>query len=93
MSENPTTDQPTPDPEFQKLTEALAHFEIELEPSQVELLDRYREVLWRTNETMNLTRHTTLAKFVGRDVVDSLELAKHIEQGNRVLDVGSGGGV
>ncbi len=42
---------------------------------------------------MNLTRHTTLEKFVGRDVVDSHELGKLLEQGERVLDVGTGGGV
>ena len=42
---------------------------------------------------MNLTRHTTLEKFVGRDVVDSYQLGKLLEQGERVLDVGTGGGV
>ncbi len=42
---------------------------------------------------MNLTRHTTLEKFVDRDVVDSYELSKLLEQGERVLDVGTGGGV
>ena len=42
---------------------------------------------------MNLTRHTTLEKFVGRDVVDSYELTKLLEHGERVLDVGTGGGV
>ena len=42
---------------------------------------------------MNLTRHTTLEKFVGRDVVDSYELSQLLEHGERVLDVGTGGGV
>jgi len=42
---------------------------------------------------MNLTRHTTLEKFVTRDVVDSLQLAQLLERGERVLDVGTGGGV
>jgi 16S rRNA (guanine527-N7)-methyltransferase len=42
---------------------------------------------------MNLTRHTTLEKFVGRDVVDSVEIAKLLGRGERVLDVGTGGGV
>ena len=42
---------------------------------------------------MNLTRHTTMEKFVTRDVVDSLQLAQLLEQGERVLDVGTGGGV
>jgi 16S rRNA (guanine527-N7)-methyltransferase len=60
---------------------------------QVELLDRYRVALWAWNERMNLTRHTTLAKFVERDVVDSHELAKLLDRGERVLDAGTGGGV
>jgi 16S rRNA (guanine527-N7)-methyltransferase len=71
----------------------LARFGISLEPDQVALLDRYRAALWRWNEQLNLTRHTTLEKFVGRDVVDSWELAKQIPAGRRVLDVGAGGGV
>jgi 16S rRNA (guanine527-N7)-methyltransferase len=75
------------------LAEALAARGISLEPEQVALLDRYRAVLWRWNEQLNLTRHTTLEKFVGRDVVDSWELAKLIPQGRKVLDIGSGGGV
>jgi 16S rRNA (guanine527-N7)-methyltransferase len=59
----------------------------------VALLDRYRELLWSWNERINLTRHTTLEKFVTRDVVDSIELAKLLPPGARVLDVGTGGGV
>lgn len=75
------------------LSEMLASLEIDLAPAQVELLDRYRQLLWEWNEKMNLTRHTTMEKFVTRDVVDSLELAKLLEKGERVLDVGTGGGV
>jgi 16S rRNA (guanine527-N7)-methyltransferase len=72
---------------------ALAARDIEIAPEQVALLDRYRAALWRWNEQLNLTRHTTLEKFVGRDVVDSWELAKLLGKGRRVLDVGAGGGV
>jgi 16S rRNA (guanine527-N7)-methyltransferase len=75
------------------LTEALARDGIALEPAQIELLDRYRQLLWDWNEKINLTRHTTMEKFVTRDVVDSLQLAQLLEQGERVLDVGTGGGV
>jgi 16S rRNA (guanine527-N7)-methyltransferase len=75
------------------LTAALAAVGIALELEQVELLDRYRAALWRWNEQLNLTRHTTLEKFVNRDVVDSWELLKHIDAHRRVMDVGSGGGV
>jgi 16S rRNA (guanine527-N7)-methyltransferase len=75
------------------LAQALAVRQISLEPSQIELLDQYRAALWRWNEQINLTRHTTLEKFIERDVVDSWELAKLIPSGRRVLDVGAGGGV
>src|SRR5262245_31524557 len=71
----------------------LATEGIRLEPEPIELLDRYRRLLWSWNERMNLTRHTTLEKFVSRDVVDSRELAALLERGERVLDVGTGGGV
>lgn len=85
-----------PDPpavEYANLADALTAHGIALELAQVDLLDRYRVALWRWNEQLNLTRHLTLEKFVGRDVVDSLELAKLIPQTRRVLDVGAGGGV
>jgi 16S rRNA (guanine527-N7)-methyltransferase len=75
------------------LAEMLADVGIALESEQIEQLDRYRELLWEWNEKINLTRHTTMEKFVSRDVVDSLELAKLLEKGERVLDVGTGGGV
>jgi 16S rRNA (guanine527-N7)-methyltransferase len=75
------------------LAEALAAEGIALEPPQIELLERYRQLLLEWNEKMNLTRHTTLDKFVGRDVVDSLQLAQLLEKGERVLDVGTGSGV
>ncbi|MCA9236407.1 MAG: 16S rRNA (guanine(527)-N(7))-methyltransferase RsmG [Planctomycetales bacterium] len=79
--------------DFATLADALAAHDIALEPAQVDLLDQYRAVLWRWNEQINLTRHTTLAKFVGRDVVDSVQLANLVAQRRRVLDIGSGGGV
>jgi len=75
------------------LDEILTDRKTELDDEQIALLDRYREALWRWNEQLNLTRHTTLEKFVSRDVADSLELAKLLEPGERVLDIGTGGGV
>jgi 16S rRNA (guanine527-N7)-methyltransferase len=80
-------------PAIEELDAQLKDCEIVLSPQQVELLDHYRQLLWQWNERMNLTRHTTLEKFVTRDVIDSWELAKLIERGGRVLDVGTGGGV
>lgn len=77
----------------EELVDLLAARGIELAPAQLELLDRYRAALWRWNEDINLTRHTTPELFVNRDVADSLQLARLIDRGSRVLDLGSGGGV
>jgi 16S rRNA (guanine527-N7)-methyltransferase len=88
MTEEPATeDYPT------DLAAALAKESIELTAEQIETLDRYRQLLWDWNEQLNLTRHTTLEKFVTRDVVDSLELAKLLGKKERILDIGTGGGV
>lgn len=79
----------TPD----SLAAALGRHHIELEPQQAELIDQYCRLLWEWNEKLNLTRHTGHEKFVSRDLVDSLVLSRHLEHGERVLDVGTGGGV
>jgi 16S rRNA (guanine527-N7)-methyltransferase len=83
---------PLPD-STESLESALRRRGINLPPEQQALLDSYCRLLWEWNEKLNLTRHTSYEKFVDRDVVDSLQLAALIESGERVLDVGTGGGV
>jgi 16S rRNA (guanine527-N7)-methyltransferase len=75
------------------LAAALARHGIELEEEQVALLDTYAKALWAWNEKLNLTRHTDYEKFVSRDVVDSQWLERFLDSAERVLDVGTGGGV
>ena len=75
------------------LDAALQRHQIVLPADQVALLDRYCQLLWDWNSKLNLTRHETYEKFVGRDVVDCIQLAVHLRQGEEVLDVGTGGGV
>ena len=79
--------------EAESLSARLAEHDIDLPAGQIELLDRYCRLLWQWNTKLNLTRHTDYEKFVSRDVVDSLVLSDHLEAGERVLDVGTGGGV
>jgi 16S rRNA (guanine527-N7)-methyltransferase len=81
------------DPSGDTLRDALARHTIELADEQIELLDRYCRALWSWNEKLNLTRHTSYEKFVARDVVDCLALEPFLDSGERVLDVGTGGGV
>jgi 16S rRNA (guanine527-N7)-methyltransferase len=75
------------------LAAALERHEITLDAEQVAELDRYCRALWSWNEKLNLTRHTTYDKFVARDVLDTVQLERLVDAGERVLDVGSGGGV
>jgi 16S rRNA (guanine527-N7)-methyltransferase len=56
-------------------------------------LAAYAASLWSWNERLNLTRHTTAESFAARDVADSLALVPHLAAGERILDVGTGGGV
>lgn len=75
------------------LADAVARQGLELPEEQVARLARYCELLWDWNAKINLTRHTDYEKFVARDLVDSLAIAEFLGEGERVLDVGSGGGV
>jgi 16S rRNA (guanine527-N7)-methyltransferase len=75
------------------LAEAIAWAGLDIPADRIDMLDAYRQVLWDWNEKINLTRHTTLEKFAGRDLLDTVKLAAHLEPGDRVLDIGSGGGV
>lgn len=52
----------------------------------------YATSLWAWNEKLNLTRHTDVERFVSRDVGDAAAVAAHLAHGERVLDVGTGGG-
>ena len=75
------------------LADELSREGIELPAKQVALLGQYCHVLWEWNEKLNLTRHTDFHKFVSRDLVDTLAIGRHLELNERVLDVGTGGGV
>ncbi len=90
VSDQDSNSQPQ---QLQTLSDLLVATGIELASEPVELLDQYRRLLWSWNERINLTRHTTLEKFVGRDVFDSFQLANLLNQKERILDVGTGGGV
>lgn len=85
-----TDDSQEPSP---SLAAAVARLELELEPSVVSGIEAYCQQLWSWNEKINLTRHTNYDVFARRDLVDSMHLAKLLEPGEDVLDVGTGGGV
>jgi len=80
-------------PPDENLADALSRHAVELPGPQVERLERYCRLLWEWNEQLNLTRHTDFDRFVARDLVDALAVARLLEPGERVLDVGTGGGL
>ena len=73
-------------------TEA-ARLGIDLPAGAAAGLARYATSLWAWNERLNLTRHTDVGRFVSRDVGDAAAIAERLAHGERVLDVGTGGGV
>ena len=75
------------------LDAALKRHGIKLARSKVRKLDEYCQLLWDWNTRLNLTRHTNYDKFVTRDLADSLALEEFLRKGEKVLDVGTGGGV
>ena len=75
------------------LAEVLKKYEITLPAKKTALLERYCEALWDWNRKLNLTRHTDYEKFVTRDLIDTLRLSEHLQKGEHILDVGTGGGV
>lgn len=75
------------------LAETLDRYGISIPAKKIRRLEEYARALWDWNTRLNLTRHTDWEKFVTRDLVDSLRLAAHLQQGERLLDVGTGGGV
>jgi 16S rRNA (guanine527-N7)-methyltransferase len=75
------------------LTAQMTEHQIELPQDQIEQLANYCKLLWDWNEKINMTRHNTFELFVARDLIDTLAFAEFLGQGEKVLDVGSGGGV
>ena len=89
-----TPDEQSPDQESpDSLIEVMQRHGVELPDDQVATLQQYCRRLWEWNQKLNLTRHTDFEKFVSRDLHDTLQLSAWIDDGEQVLDLGSGGGV
>ncbi len=76
------------------LEEAISKCQlVDVPADRFETIDRYCKALWSMNEKINLTRHTNYDLFVRRDLLDSYQLAKLLQENEEILDVGTGGGV
>lgn len=82
-----------PTEEFQN---ALRELGVELEPGEDRQLGLYLALLLEANERVNLTAITDPAQAWMRHILDALTLVPflgELPEGERVIDVGSGGGV
>ena len=64
----------------------------ELSRKQAEMLDCYAEMLVEANRTVNLTRIDTPDEMLEKHFADCLYACKHIDNGEKVADVGCGAG-
>ncbi len=83
----------TPEDDLLQLQAAMQTHGMSVPDDQAAKLAKYCRLLWDWNTRLNLTRHTDWDLFVTRDLLDTMELSKHIPENARVMDVGSGGGV
>ena len=77
----------------QAIADEVARLGLEVPAASLPGLAAYAERLWAWNERLNLTRHTDVERYVSRDVGDAVAIAARLATGERVLDVGTGGGV
>ena len=77
----------------QEIAAECGRLELVVPPEAMQRLAAYAASLWAWNERLNLTRHIDAEAFVSRDVADAAAIAPHLAHGERVLDVGTGGGV
>jgi 16S rRNA (guanine527-N7)-methyltransferase len=61
--------------------------------AQKEKLEHYASLITRWQKAINLVAPSTLSALWERHILDSVQLAPHIADGSRLLDIGSGGGL
>jgi 16S rRNA (guanine527-N7)-methyltransferase len=93
LSDRTDDSDPDTDENGETFEQALARYGMELDEPLAHSLKTYAQTMWRFNEQLNLTRHTTWDLFVGRDLRDCLQLAHLIQPDEEILDLGSGNGV
>lgn len=76
----------------ERLAQKCSTWNIELTSTQLDLLDRYAELLVSYNEKVNLTAITTPEGIEDRHFADSLLFAAQPEVSGRMVDVGTGAG-
>ena len=74
------------------IKKGLSYFDIEADDQQIDLLNRYLNLLEKWNKAYNLTAVRNINDMLERHLVDSFSIAPFI-QGDRFIDVGTGPGL
>lgn len=72
--------------------EALKQFNLELNKNQLQMLEKYCDLLIEYNEKTNLTAIKEKPDIYLKHFYDSLTIQKHIQKDDSVLDIGTGAG-
>ena len=77
----------------QALLSNMHAFDVELWPDDVDRLHTYYSLLTRWNDRLHLVAPCSPEEFATRHVLESLVLLKHLPDGAKIADIGSGGGL
>lgn len=66
---------------------------LEVKDVSRETLDKYVDLLLKWNKKINLISKSTEEDVWNRHIIDSLQLTKFIDKSNKIVDLGSGGGL
>lgn len=77
---------------FEKMQEKLKVLDICFSVEQIEQFFDYMELLIEWNEKMNLTAITEPEEIILKHFIDSITILKEIEDGSKIVDVGTGAG-
>jgi len=80
--------------DYSKLVNYLGEYNIDLSEEQIQMFDKYYEMLVEKNKVMNLTAITEFDEVLVKHFIDSTSIAmlNCLSDGSRVLDLGTGAG-
>jgi len=78
---------------MQKTFEIAADTGINLNQTSLEKLYNYKEMLIEWNEKINLTAIVDDEEIITKHIIDSLQVVKYINEGQNIIDVGTGAGL
>jgi 16S rRNA (guanine(527)-N(7))-methyltransferase RsmG len=77
----------------QSLISHMGEFDLDLPAATVKRLGEYYSLLTRWNDRLHLVAPCSPEEFATRHVLESLLLLKHLPDGSKIADIGSGAGL